>query len=62
MGCLLIPAVAVIASFMLTRHKERLTSDVGYARTSRAHTVAKKRLNGALSALHQHQQGVKYDE
>ncbi len=60
MGCLLIPAVAVIASFMLTRHKERLTSDVGYARTRRAHAVAKKRLNGALSVLHQHRQGEFY--
>ncbi len=48
-----IPAVLVIASFLLTRHKVRLTSDIGYARKRRAHALAKKRLNGAQSALNQ---------
>lgn len=49
-----IPAVLVIASFLLTRHKVRLTSDIGYARKRRAYASAKKRLNGAQSALNQH--------
>ncbi|MDN3514272.1 MAG: BatD family protein [Candidatus Brocadia sp.] len=50
-ACLSIPAVLVVASFFLTRHKDRLTSDIGYARKRRAHAAAKKRLEGAQSAL-----------
>lgn len=50
-ACLSIPAVAVIASFFVTRQKERLQTDIGYARDKRAHAIAKKRLALAKSAL-----------
>jgi hypothetical protein len=52
-ACLSVPTVAVIASFFITRNKERLQKDVGYARKRRAHAAAKKRLEGAQSILHQ---------
>ncbi|UJS17157.1 MAG: BatD family protein [Candidatus Jettenia sp.] len=52
-ACLSIPSVAVIASLLITRHKEKLQSDVGYARNRRAHTIAKKRLAIAQSVLSQ---------
>lgn len=51
MACLSIPAIAVIVSFFVTKHKERLQTDVGYARDKRAHAVAKKKLAMAKSAL-----------
>ena len=51
MACLSIPAIAVIASFFVTRQKERLQTDIGYARDKRAHAIAKKRLALAKSAL-----------
>lgn len=54
-GCLFIPVVAVVASFLLSRHKERLASDIGYARARRAHAVTKKRLEEARTALRQNQ-------
>jgi len=57
-GGLFIPAVAVVASFLFRRHKDRLASDIGYARTRRA--VAKKRLEMAQSALRQNLQGEFY--
>ena len=41
-GCLSIPAIAVIASFFVTRQKERLQTDIGYARDKRAHIIAKR--------------------
>ena len=50
-ACLSIPAIAVIASFFVTRQKERLQTDIGYARDKRAHAIAKKRLALAKSAL-----------
>ncbi len=50
-ACLSIPAVAVIASFFVTRQKEKLQTDIGYARDKRAHAIAKKRLALAKSAL-----------
>lgn len=50
-ACLSIPAVAVIASFFVTRQKERLQTDIGYARDKRAHAIAKKKLALAKSAL-----------
>ena len=50
-ACLSIPAIAVIASFFVTRQKERLQTDIGYARDKRAHAIAKKRLVLAKSAL-----------
>jgi len=50
-ACLSIPAIAVIASFCVTRQKERLQTDIGYARDKRAHAIAKKRLAMAKSAL-----------
>lgn len=50
-ACLSIPAIAVIASFFVTRQKERLQTDIGYARDKRAHAIAKKRLVVAKSAL-----------
>ncbi|MCR4319496.1 MAG: hypothetical protein NUV74_04050, partial [Candidatus Brocadiaceae bacterium] len=50
-GCLSIPAIAVIASFFVTRQKERLQTDIRYARDKRAHAIAKKRLALAKSAL-----------
>ncbi|MDO8142383.1 MAG: BatD family protein [Candidatus Brocadiales bacterium] len=52
-ACLSIPAFAVIVSFFVTRQKERLQTDVGYARDKRAHAIAKKRLAMAKSALSQ---------
>ena len=52
-GCLSIPAIAVIVSFFITRHKEKLQTDIGYARDKRAHAIAKKRLAMAKSALSQ---------
>lgn len=50
-ACLAIPAIIVIASFFITQHKERLQTDIGYARNRRAHTVAKRRLATAQSVL-----------
>ena len=50
-ACLSIPAIAVIASFFVTRQKERLQTDIGYARDKRAHAIVKKRLALAKSAL-----------
>ncbi len=50
-ACLSVPAIAVIASFFVTRQKERLQTDIGYARDKRAHAIAKKRLAVAKSAL-----------
>ena len=41
-GCLSIPAIAVIVSFFITRHKEKLQTDIGYARDKRAHAIAKR--------------------
>ena len=41
-ACLSIPAIAVIASFFVTRQKERLQTDIGYARDKRAHAIAKR--------------------
>lgn len=52
-GFLFIPAVVVITSLLLSRHNDRLTSDIGYARTRRAHAMAKKRLEEARSMLRQ---------
>ncbi|MCF6155122.1 MAG: protein BatD [Candidatus Brocadia sp.] len=52
-ACLSIPAITVIASFFITKNKERLQTDIGYARNKRAHAAAKKRLEGAQSILHQ---------
>jgi hypothetical protein len=52
-GCLSIPAIAVIVSFFITRHKEKLQTDIGYARDKRAYAIAKKRLAMAKSALSQ---------
>lgn len=51
--CLSIPAIAVIASFFITKKKERLQTDIGYARKKRAHAAARKRLEGAQSLLDQ---------
>ncbi len=50
-ACLAIPAIIVITSFFITQHKERLQTDIGYARNRRAHTVAKRRLATAQSVL-----------
>ena len=50
-ACLSFPAITVIASFFITRHKERLQTDIGYARNKRAHAIAKKRLAKAQFAL-----------
>lgn len=51
-ACLSLPAIAVIASFFITKNKERLQTDIGYARKKRAHSTAKKRLEEAQSMLH----------
>ncbi len=50
-ACISVPAIAVAASFFITRHKKRLQTDVGYARDRQAHGVAKRRLAHAKSAL-----------
>ncbi|MBM4053845.1 MAG: protein BatD [Planctomycetes bacterium] len=50
-GCLFLPAVVLITSFFVVRHKDRLQTDIGYARNRRAHSVANKRLGMAESAL-----------
>jgi len=50
LGCLVIPAIAVIASVVVTRRKEKLT-DIGYARNKRAYLMVKKRLASAQSLL-----------
>ena len=49
--CLSIPTIAVIVSFFITKHKEKLQTDIGYARNKRAHAVARKRLAKARLAL-----------
>ncbi len=51
-ACLSLPAIAVIASFFITKNKVQLQTDIGYARKKRAHSTAKKRLEGAQSILH----------
>lgn len=48
-----LPAIAVIASLFITKHRERLQTDIGYARNKHAHAIAKKRLMMAQSALSQ---------
>ncbi len=50
--CLTIPAIIVITSFFMTQHRERLQTDIGYARNRRAHSVAQKRLAMVKSALY----------
>ncbi|MFN3531573.1 MAG: BatD family protein [Candidatus Brocadia sp.] len=50
-ACLSIPAIVVIASFFIMKNKERLQTDVGYARKKRAHSAARKRLEEAQSML-----------
>ncbi len=50
-ACLSIPSIAVIASFVITKNKERLQTDTGYARKKRAHAAVKRRLEGAQSIL-----------
>lgn len=51
LGCLAIPALVVIASVVITRRKEKLQTDIGYARNKRAHVMVKKRLSVAQSLL-----------
>jgi hypothetical protein len=46
-----LPTIAVIISLFITKHKERLQTDIGYARNRRAYTAAKKRLTMAQAAL-----------
>ena len=50
-ACIAVPAIAVATSFFIIRHKERLQTDVGYARDRQAHGVAKRRLAHAKSML-----------
>ena len=50
-ACISVPAIAVATSFFITRHKERLQTDVEYARDRKAHGVAKRRLAHAKSML-----------
>jgi len=52
-ACLSILAIVVVASFFISKNKERLQTDIGYARKRRAHSAARKRLEGAQSVLHQ---------
>jgi hypothetical protein len=52
-ACLSLPTIIVITSFFVTRHKEKLQTDIGYARSRRAHMIAKKRLAMVQSALSQ---------
>lgn len=59
-AALSVPAIAVVVSFLVTRRKERLQTDVGYARDKRAHGVARKRLAMAKSVLSQHTPGEFY--
>lgn len=51
--CLSIPAIAVVASLFIMKKKERLQTDVGYARKKRAYAAARKRLEEAQSILYQ---------
>lgn len=53
-GCLAIPGVVVIVSLFIIRHKEKLQTDIGYARNKRAHAFVRKRLAAAQTALSQH--------
>ena len=53
LGCLAIPALVVIASVVITRHKEKLQTDIGYARNKRAYLMVKKRLASAQPLLSQ---------
>lgn len=50
-ACLSVPALMVIASLLITRHREKLQTDIGYARNRRAHTLARKKLATAQAAL-----------
>ncbi|MCF6147850.1 MAG: protein BatD [Candidatus Kuenenia sp.] len=50
-GGLFLPAIILITSFFVVRHKDRLQTDIGYARNRRAHSVANRRLGMAQSAL-----------
>jgi hypothetical protein len=50
-ACISVPAIAVATSFFITRHKEKLQTDVEYARDRKAHGVAKRRLAHAKSML-----------
>ncbi|MCF6158227.1 MAG: protein BatD [wastewater metagenome] len=52
-ACLSLPTLAVVASLFITKHKERLQTDAGYARGRRAHNVARKRLEMAQAVLSQ---------
>ncbi|MEK7733464.1 MAG: BatD family protein, partial [Planctomycetota bacterium] len=53
LGCLVIPALVVIASVVITRRKEKLQTDIGYARNKRAYLMVKKRLAAAQTLLSQ---------
>lgn len=53
LGCLVIPALVVIASVVITRRKEKLQTDIGYARNKRAYLMVKKRLAAAQPLLSQ---------
>ncbi|OHB69935.1 MAG: hypothetical protein A2W17_00155 [Planctomycetes bacterium RBG_16_41_13] len=50
-GGLFLPAIVLVTTFFVVRHKDRLQTDIGYARNRRAHSVANKRLTLAQSAL-----------
>ncbi len=50
-GGLFLPAIVLATTFFVVRHKDRLQTDIGYARNRRAHSVANKRLTLAQSAL-----------
>ncbi|MGQ3685210.1 MAG: BatD family protein [Candidatus Loosdrechtia sp.] len=39
-----LPVIAVVVSLFMTRHRERLLKDIGYARNRRAYAAARKRL------------------
>ncbi len=60
LACLTFPTVLVIASLLFTRHKDRLASDIGYARKRRAYAAAKKGLEEAQSMLLQNRKGEFY--
>jgi len=51
MACLFIPAVVLISTFYLVRHRERLQTDVGYARNKKARSEAQKGLAAAQASL-----------
>ena len=58
----LVPLLALVVSWRYQREREKIHSDIGYARQRRAHKVARKRLKGASRLISEGSSGEFYCE